>query len=951
MPVQEKLPYYRMELYLRFGFKPKYMKKILTLLAFLAVFTGAAAQNFVAPSGYGKQDWRHAPLLFWRPPILGDTITNLGTTVNVDSLGAMVTLTSDSLVYRFNGRFWERFGAPGVTTNIYNSDGVLSGNRIVDANGNYLAFNRVGAPFAVFSNTNLGSMYDTVGSVFQIEPQKLFFSTLRGGTTGFKPSFNVIGSGSDDPEASTIGWTFLRQFDSQEMGELTMRPHNLSYTGVNGDTALLLDNIGGVMMPKFKNTVAEDSVLTTDQFGNVKMKMLALGANSLQAVTEVGKTTTEGLEVDASVSGAMSEVKTTAVSGNEATFKASVTGSTTIAELGASDAQSRFSLNHDVAANGFIYSAGTATLNFESPDNRINFQTGGSLGIGNGSGVLNRFSNTGTLTGSPATAANMFITRQQLTDSLSGNPRVPSWQQTLAVNAVATSTPQAPGFIATDVNGYDLRNDDGTIRFRNTANTGQAGYLQGRDGTNVTLASTQNIPLQFRSNDFVRMSINGAGRILMGSTVPTDDGSSALQVNGVIKGLSYINSGTAGNNYAFMLGDATSAFFGSYGARPISFITDGLERARINSAGRMLIGTTTDDGVNRLQVSGDVKAVGGNFNSTDGTISNILTFSGSTGMVGTFSNHALQFVSNSTPQATLTTGGNFGIGTTNPLGKLTVKGGSIELDNTSAASIYSYDRAGGAYNELRIQANPVTFYTPSDVEAMRINSSGNVGIGTTSPATKLHVDGVITGNTLTADGVNDLSLNAPSGANIVLNTSTSNAVTVDDGGRVGIGVTPTPARASLLEVGGNVWAEDAYILGTTSTPIAEFGLDGNAFIRTMSTQDLNFRTSNTTQRMAVKGSGSVQFSTGIAMPFRTVNTDYTATVNDYTLFITGSGLTVTLPTTGIQTGHMFRLVNSNQTAVSVTPAMNLDGASAGSVPTNKKYVVQWDGSVWRVVGD
>jgi len=41
-----------------------------------------------------------------------------------------------------------------------------------------------------------------------------------------------------------------------------------------------------------------------------------------------------------------------------------------------------------------------------------------------------------------------------------------------------------------------------------------------------------------------------------------------------------------------------------------SFYTSGTERMRLNSSGRLLLGTTTDDGVNKLQVSGDVSVSG-----------------------------------------------------------------------------------------------------------------------------------------------------------------------------------------------------------------------------------------------------------------------------------------------------------------------------------------------------
>jgi hypothetical protein len=88
-------------------------------------------------------------------------------------------------------------------------------------------------------------------------------------------------------------------------------------------------------------------------------------------------------------------------------------------------------------------------------------------------------------------------------------------------------------------------------------------------------------------------------------------------------------------------------------------------------------------------------------------------------------------------------GGNVGIGTNNPAAKLTVKGGSFELDGTSA-SVYSYNRAASSYGILNLQGNTIKFFGDNagvDVLRMTINNAGNVGIGTSTPMARFTVKG------------------------------------------------------------------------------------------------------------------------------------------------------------------------------------------------------------------
>jgi hypothetical protein len=160
-------------------------------------------------------------------------------------------------------------------------------------------------------------------------------------------------------------------------------------------------------------------------------------------------------------------------------------------------------------------------------------------------------------------------------------------------------------------------------------------------------------------------------------------------------------------------------------------------------------------------------------------------------------------------------GGNVGIGTTtNPApNKLSVVGGSVQLSGgTTSQEGIRIQRASGyasitGINHDNNAFNPIAFFT-SGTEAARIDTSGNVGIGTSSPTGKLHVSGFVLsgGQNYSArfsDAVNSTySITHQSGlTNLITDTAmafyTSNTerMRIDTSGRVLVN--------STSDVGGN----------------------------------------------------------------------------------------------------------------------------------------------------
>jgi hypothetical protein len=140
-----------------------------------------------------------------------------------------------------------------------------------------------------------------------------------------------------------------------------------------------------------------------------------------------------------------------------------------------------------------------------------------------------------------------------------------------------------------------------------------------------------------------------------------------------------------------------------------------------------------------LDVNGDVRAFGDLLSSKTSEVN-----------IGTLTNQPVRIITNNTTAIYITSNGNVGIGTTTPAEKMQVAG-NVNIDNKL------FVRSGSGWPgwpliSLAIGDDDTGLNWVSDgnlaiytnyFERVRINSSGNVGIGTTAPNYKLDVNGDI----------------------------------------------------------------------------------------------------------------------------------------------------------------------------------------------------------------
>jgi hypothetical protein len=331
-----------------------------------------------------------------------------------------------------------------------------------------------------------------------------------------------------------------------------------------------------------------------------------------------------------------------------------------------------------------------------------------------------------------------------------------------------------------------------------------------------------------------RLRITHDGKIGIGNTSP----GAALDVS-KSNGIPDIRLSHAGTAYMNLYGGSGVGALTllAVQSEPLVLGTANAEKMRITSGGNVGIGTAVPDARLHIGSSG----YGGSspalkLNHAAGSGYGYAQFGDSSTNtqnwhVGSEGDGSFRWYSGNWGAGTeimrINSAGSVGVGTSNPVNKLHVVGSLrtdgtgnsyVVLDGSSDGSYLQLNRGGSATQNAfvsqyqgqllikNLDSGPIVFTnTTSDVERVRIDTSGNVGIGTSSISSRLHVSGSGTGTTTTLTARHGIANGSSLPVLNVQNSVGDSLLYVSGSGFVGIGTSTASSITNLLKsLGGNV---------------------------------------------------------------------------------------------------------------------------------------------------
>jgi hypothetical protein len=248
----------------------------------------------------------------------------------------------------------------------------------------------------------------------------------------------------------------------------------------------------------------------------------------------------------------------------------------------------------------------------------------------------------------------------------------------------------------------------------------------------VTAASSGSVVINRGTTEIARFTSTGLG---IGTTSPQEE----LHIASASQPYIQVQStgGVTGSAYYGYNSSTGSASIESTGS--IRFAIPGSEAARIDSSGRLLVGTSTNDSYfgSKFQIA-----------AGNGEASSLLT---------RFSANASGPVIFFGKSRSATVGTKSLVSDGDTLGGLEFYGSGAanwQLGAKIEAQVDGTPESGGDTSDMpgRLVFSTTADGASSPTERMRITSAGNVGIGTTSPGNPLDVSGLIRANDSSSDG-------------------------------------------------------------------------------------------------------------------------------------------------------------------------------------------------------